>query len=334
MSSFAQMTRVGVLMFGRSAVRSKSTIASIRLATISGSGKCRHADRFTFFQQGNIFVYPPVGIEKNRGRAHVRGRSRSGQQRSACFEHAPEKWIGSGPACVNHQALQPLRVRHRERLTDGPAGRVSDQMGMLDLEMVHQPQQVLGHLIDRIANAGPAALAGAAMIMNDNLMMLRDRWNIRIPVAADATEPWDEQNWRARSVCFVMDLDIAQGDFRHELPAGESKDVDARDNPRIKSGDRARRFEHHDVGSKHSGRNVPRISRSPSSGGAARRPVGSIGLPGVARPEIMTGWHFRASPSALSWSIGSRAARPGPGHRDQSALTPDCLRRSAILLRA
>ena len=58
----------------------------------------------------------------------------------------------------------------RERLPDGAAGRVADEMRTLDLEMVHHRHKVIRHLIDGIADARAGAAAGAAMIVHDRLV--------------------------------------------------------------------------------------------------------------------------------------------------------------------
>ena len=107
----------------------------------------------------------------------------------------------------------------REGLPDCAAGRVAHEMRPLDAEMVHQLQQVIGHLIDGIVDAGSAALAGAAMIMGDDLMLLREGLDIRIPVGADSAEARDQEDRRASSMRFVKDLDVAQIGFRHGCTA-------------------------------------------------------------------------------------------------------------------
>jgi hypothetical protein len=49
-------------------------------------------------------------------------------------------------------------MRCRKRLPNGAAGRVADEMSPFDLEVIHEREQVGGHLIDGIADARPAAL--------------------------------------------------------------------------------------------------------------------------------------------------------------------------------
>jgi hypothetical protein len=116
-------------------------------------------------------------------------------------------------------------VPRGERLSDGAASRVPDQVRLLDLEMVHHAEQIVGHLVDRIADARPAALARAAVIVNDDLMPLREGGDVRHPVAADASEPRHQQDGRPRSMRFVMDITIAERGLRHVGPRADVADA-------------------------------------------------------------------------------------------------------------
>jgi hypothetical protein len=65
-------------------------------------------------------------------------------------------------------------------------------MGLLDLQVIHQGEQVVRHLIDGVPHQRPAAPAGSAVIVNDDLMPFCEGGDIRIPVTADAAEPRDQ----------------------------------------------------------------------------------------------------------------------------------------------
>jgi ABC transporter substrate binding protein len=182
-------------------------------------GRKRRNDGFlALLQEANVLVHPPVRIKKDRGRAHIGYGARLYQQRAARLEHAAEERIGLVPARIDRQTQQPLALPRCERLPDSAAGRVPDQVRFVDFEAAHHAKEIIGHLVDGITDARAAALTGPAMIVNDDLIPLREGGDVRRPVAADAAEPRHQQDGRPGPVRLVVNMPIAERGLRHVRP--------------------------------------------------------------------------------------------------------------------
>src|ERR1700730_6941036 len=183
-----------------------------------GRRKIQDHGFLALFKQANVLVYPQVRVKKNGSRAHLCRGSCGGEQRAACFKHAPKKWVRLGPTRVDDQALQPVGVFCGKRLPDRTSSGMTDEMRLLDGQVIHDVQQVIGHLFDRIASIGAAALSGATMIVNNDLMALRESRDVRIPVAANAAKTWNEEDRSASPMRLVIDFVVARTDQRHGQP--------------------------------------------------------------------------------------------------------------------
>ena len=90
-------------------------------------------------------------------------------------------------------------------------------MSLLDAETVHHRQQILGHLVDGIANEGVRALTSPAMIVKDDLIFLRKRRNVRVPVAALLRRDPAPADGRSATIRFVIDIGVGNSDFGHKF---------------------------------------------------------------------------------------------------------------------
>src|SRR5262245_60243119 len=102
------------------------------------------------------------------------------------------------------------------RLADRAAGRMSNQMSLLDAERVHESEQIPRHLIDGIGNIGTSALPSAAVIVDDHCEPLREGLDLRRPVISDTAESRNQKQRRPVPVSLIVNLDSIYGGFRHE----------------------------------------------------------------------------------------------------------------------
>ena len=88
-------------------------------------------------------------------------------------------------------------------------------MGPLDVERVHQPEDVGGHLLHRVFHDGAVALPCAAVVVNDDPVALRKRSNLGLPVRAFPAQPGDEEDGVSLSDALVIEVDLSGLDLRH-----------------------------------------------------------------------------------------------------------------------
>ena len=69
----------------------------------------------------------------------------------------------------------------REDLGNGPAGRMADDMGPLDLERIHQSDHIGRHAIDCEAAARRVALPDPAMVMGYDVELAREGRRLVLP---------------------------------------------------------------------------------------------------------------------------------------------------------
>lgn len=82
----------------------------------------------------------------------------------------------------------------REHLCDRATGRVSDEMGALDAERIHQADHIRRHTLDGVADAALIALPDAAMIEGHDLEPLGESGDLVLPKRCEPAKPGDEQD--------------------------------------------------------------------------------------------------------------------------------------------
>src|SRR3974390_709666 len=90
---------------------------------------------------------------------------------------------------------------------------MADQMRLLDAEVVHHSDQIVGHPVDRVANSRARALAGTAMIVDNDLKFLGKGRDVRDPVARDTAKPGNQQHGNPASVRLVIDFAVGDWGF-------------------------------------------------------------------------------------------------------------------------
>ena len=92
---------------------------------------------------------------------------------------------------------------------------MANQMRLVDAEVVHHSDQIVGHLVDRLTNSRARALAGTAMIVDDDLKFVRKSRDVRDPVARDTAKPRNQQHGNPASMRFVIDFAVGDWGFGH-----------------------------------------------------------------------------------------------------------------------
>ena len=72
----------------------------------------------------------------------------------------------------------------RDHLTDGPAGRMADEVRRLDPERVHETQNVVRHLLHGVRDARVRALARAPVIVDDDVEVAGEIGDLGAPERA------------------------------------------------------------------------------------------------------------------------------------------------------
>ena len=102
---------------------------------------------------------------------------------------------------------------------------MADQMCLLDAHVVHHTDQIVGHLVDRVANFRARALAGTAMIVDDDLKFLRKGRDVRDLVARDTAKPGNQQHGNPPSMRFVIDFAVGDWGFGHGCSHSDLRQV-------------------------------------------------------------------------------------------------------------
>jgi len=110
----------------------------------------------------------------------------------------------------------------RHCLADRAAGGMADDMRSIDIEMIHEGEHVIGHLIDGVSDRRSGALARAAVVVNDDAIRCRKCCNIRQPVIAETAETGDQQQRGACAVRLVIDVTVDYRRDRHGHPPDPS----------------------------------------------------------------------------------------------------------------
>src|SRR5438309_6828238 len=97
----------------------------------------------------------------------------------------------------------------RQDLGDRSAGRMSDDMGTLDPQRIHQADNVGRHPLDGIPDPRLIALPDAAMIERHDLEPLRKSRYLVLPKGCKPAESRDEQDREAHAVPLVIERAVA-----------------------------------------------------------------------------------------------------------------------------
>lgn len=174
---------------------------------------------FLRVEMGDVLGDPLRRIEEQRLRAHIGLRSGLVEQRFPDLEAAPQERIGAAPAVDDGEAAQAFRLTQRQLDADNAADGVADDMRGIDVCMVEHAGDVVGHAGD--AAIASCAAAGADVIVENDLMALGERIQLRRPERAAAAHAGREQNRRTVPVNFVIDLGILAACKSHDVPAIE-----------------------------------------------------------------------------------------------------------------
>ena len=88
---------------------------------------------------------------------------------------------------------------------------MADDMRLLDAELVHEAQDVVGHALDRVGTAVPVALADTPVIVEDDLELAREGRDLVLPVGRRAAEAADEKDREAGPVPLDVKMAVADG---------------------------------------------------------------------------------------------------------------------------
>src|SRR5437762_249115 len=96
---------------------------------------------------------------------------------------------------------------------------VAGEMRARDAEAIHEGEDVGGHLLDGILDARVGAVAGAAVIMNDDAKVAGEGLDLGGPERAEAGEAGHEEERGALAALLVVEVAVAQGDGGHGASA-------------------------------------------------------------------------------------------------------------------
>jgi hypothetical protein len=98
-------------------------------------------------------------------------------------------------------------VAQRELHRDHSAHRQAANVGLLDLERVHQRGGVVGHVRDRVRGGGLRAAARVAVVEDDDLKLAGQRRNLRErPKGGVVSDPHHQHQRLPLAVHFVVEL--------------------------------------------------------------------------------------------------------------------------------
>src|SRR5690349_15677785 len=87
-------------------------------------------------------------IQPQRMKHRMEIGARSSIHRAPRFKEAPKPRIAMRPRAAHDETVHSLRLLYRERLSNGSAGRESDDMGSRDVERIHERGELGSHSID------------------------------------------------------------------------------------------------------------------------------------------------------------------------------------------
>jgi hypothetical protein len=98
---------------------------------------------------------------------------------------------------------------------------MTDDMGALDLERVHQPEHIGRHAVDGKAAARQIALSDAAMVMGDDVEILGEGGNLILPERGKPGQSRHEEDGKPDTLPLIIERAIADNDSRHR-PASQN----------------------------------------------------------------------------------------------------------------
>src|SRR5437763_888698 len=166
--------------------------------------------------------HKPARIEIHRIRLDIGAGAEPQQDVLAEIEQPPEIRVGLGPARREHHAGKALRVLDRENLRNGAARRMTDDMGALYLQRIHQPDDVGSHAVDREAAERRIALPDPAVIVRYDVEFSRESRDLLVPKGGKTAQPGDEQHGESHPLPLVIKRALAGNDSRHR-PANPTR---------------------------------------------------------------------------------------------------------------
>ena len=98
---------------------------------------------------------------------------------------------------------------------------MTDDMGALDIERVHQPEHIGRHAVDGKAAARQIALSDAAMIVGDDVEILGESRDLVLPKRGKPGQSRHEHDGKPDTLPLIIERAIADNDSRHR-PASQS----------------------------------------------------------------------------------------------------------------
>ena len=120
----------------------------------------------------------------------------------------------------------------RENLRDRPAGRMPDDVGPLDLQRIHQPDDVGRHAVDGKPAARQVALADPAMVVGDDVEIFGESGDLIVPERGEPGQPRHEEDGEPDTLPLIIERAVADYDPRHrDLPLQDRASVSPRWEP-------------------------------------------------------------------------------------------------------
>src|SRR5438067_13171512 len=92
---------------------------------------------------------------------------------------------------------------------------MTDDMGALYLQRIHQPDDVGSHAVDREAAARRIALPDPAVIVRYDVEFSRESRDLLVPTGGKTAQPGDEQHGESHPLPLVVKRALAGNDSRH-----------------------------------------------------------------------------------------------------------------------
>ena len=119
------------------------------------------------------------------------------EQSGARLERGAEPRIGAIPAAADDERSSAFGRVERDRLDDGSASRMADEVGGRDPLLVHNGQHVVSNGADAVGAGRPIAAASAAVIHDDEIEPVLQGHDDAAPELSVAAESRDQNNWRS-----------------------------------------------------------------------------------------------------------------------------------------
>jgi len=170
-----------------------------------------HADGEAGDMMGRLFLQPRVIVrdplrreQEDRLGIHIFPRAIGAKQRQPGVEAARGIAIEPAPAIDHHQPVDALRRVERHAQATHAADRVAEDRGLPDAERVHKQADIVADALDARRHR-PVRAAGAAMIVEDDTVMLGERGQIGPPIfARSAHAGGKDQRRRVRRAMFLI----------------------------------------------------------------------------------------------------------------------------------